>query len=330
MSENKKPTKQPEIIPLPTEDTTSVPRKIKEPPYFLVLNQQKQQYFQAFNEQRRNDRIERIKAIQNKRGSKVIVYYSVSLLDFGDAKILAELLQSIGKQKNLDLFLLSPGGYVDPAFKMAKLCRDFSEEKFSVIIPYYAKSAATLLSLGADELVMGHPSEIGPIDPRIRVKDNYGREVDVSATAIKDALKVIEELSGESPGKSLKYMPLIEKINLDTLGEYERALKASKQYAKTLLETSNLLKDKSKAEEVANSLATGYYSHGYAIYADEARDKLGFNIVFIENEDEWKPIWQLYNLYEAFIDDSKTATQMVTTVFEAEEFHISKPKPLKK
>jgi len=330
MSENKKPTKQPEIIPLPTEDTTSVPRKIKEPPYFLVLNQQKQQYFQAFDEQRRNDRIERIKAIQNKRGSKVIVYYSVSLLDFGDAKILAELLQSIGKQKNLDLFLLSPGGYVDPAFKMAKLCRDFSEEKFSVIIPYYAKSAATLLSLGADELVMGHPSEIGPIDPRIRVKDNYGREVDVSATAIKDALKVIEELSGESPGKSLKYMPLIEKINLDTLGEYERALKASKQYAKTLLETSNLLKDKSKAEEVTNSLATGYYSHGYAIYADEARDKLGFNIVFIENEDEWKPIWQLYNLYEAFIDDSKTATQMVTTVFEAEEFHISKPKPLKK
>ncbi len=330
MSENKKPTKQPEIIPLPTEDTTSVPRKIKEPPYFLVLNQQKQQYFQAFNEQRRNDRIERIKAIQNKRGSKVIVYYSVSLLDFGDAKILAELLQSIGKQKKLDLFLLSPGGYVDPAFKMAKLCRDFSEEKFSVIIPYYAKSAATLLSLGADELVMGHPSEIGPIDPRIRVKDNYGREVDVSATAIKDALKVIEELSGESPEKSLKYMPLIEKINLDTLGEYERALKASKQYARTLLETSNLLKDKSKAEEVADSLATGYYSHGYAIYADEARDKLGFNIVFIENEDEWKPIWQLYNLYEAFIDDSKTATQMVTTVFEAEEFHISKPKPLKK
>lgn len=213
---------------------------------------------------------------------------------------------------------------------MAKLCRDFSEEKFSVIIPYYAKSAAILLSLGADELVMGHPSEIGPIDPRIRVKDNYGRELDVSATAIKDALKVIEELSGESPEKSLKYMPLIEKINLDTLGEYERVLKASQQYAEALFRTSNLLKDKSKAEDVANSLATGYYSHGYAIYADEARDKLGFNIVFIENEDEWKPIWQLYNLYEAFIDDSKTTTQMVTTVFETEEFHISKPKPLKK
>jgi len=330
MSENKEPIKKPEVVPLPTEDTAVVSKKLKEPPYFLILNQQKQQYFQSYGEQRRNDRVQRIKAIQNKRNSKVIVYYSVSILDFNDAKILAELLQSIGKQKKLDLFLLSPGGYVDPAFKMAKLCRDFSEESFSVIIPHYAKSAATLLSLGADELVMGHPSEIGPIDPRIRVKDNYGREVDVSATAIKDALKVIEELSGESPEKSLKYMPLIEKINLDTLGEYERALKASQQYAKTLLETGKLLNDKSKAEEVANNLAKDYYSHGYAIYADEAKDKLGFNIKFIDDDDEWKPIWQLYNLYEAFIEDSKTENQMITTIFEAEEFHISKPQLLKK
>lgn len=128
----------------------------------------------------------------------------------------------------------------------------------------------------------------------------------MSATAIKEALKVIEELSEGTPEKSLKYMPLIEKINLDTLGEYERALKASKQYAKALLETGKLLKDKSKAEEVAENLATGYYSHGYAIYADEAKDKLGFNVKFIDDDNEWKPIWQLYNLYDALIEDSKT------------------------
>lgn len=324
------PVKKPESIPLPTQDTPVESKPIKEPPYFLTLNQAKQQYFQSYDEQRRNDRIQRIKAIQKSRDSKVLVYYSISTLDFDDAKIFAELLQNIGKQKKLDLFLLSPGGYVDPAFKMAKLCRDYSEEKFSVIIPYYAKSAATLLSIGADELVMGHPSEIGPIDPRIKVKDNYGREINVSATAIKDALKVIEELCGDSSERSLKYMPLIEKINLDTLGEYERALGASLQYAKTLLETGNLLTDKSKVNEVAENLAKKYYSHGYAIYADEAKEKLNFNIDFIEDENKWKPIWQLYNLYESFIEDSKTNTHMVTTIFEAEEFHISKPRPINK
>ena len=328
MSENKKAVKEPEPISLPSEEAAVAPQKRFREPYFITIKQQKKQYLQGYNNQRRNDRIERIKAIQNKRGSKIIVYYSISMLDFNDAKILAELLQSVGKQEKLDLFLLSPGGFVDPAFKMAKLCRDFAEKKFSVIIPYYAKSAATLLSLGADELVMGHPSEIGPIDPRIRVKDNYGREMNVSATAIKDALKVIEELSGDSPERSLKYMPLIEKINLDTLGEYERALKASKQYAQTLLETGALLQDKSKAEDVAKNLATEYYSHGYAIYADEAKSKLNFKVDFIDDENTWSPIWQLYNLYEAFVEDSKTATKMITTIFEAEEFHISKPQSL--
>jgi len=325
---NKQPAKKPEPIPLPSEESTTVPTKRFQEPYFITLKKQKEQYFQSYAQQRRRDRLERIRAIQEMRRSKLIVYYSVSLLDFSDAKILTELFQSIGKQERLDLFLLSPGGFVDPAFKMAKLCRNFAKKKFSVIIPYYAKSAATLLSLGSDELVMGHPSEIGPIDPRIRVKDNYGREMDVSATAIKDALKVIEDLSKGAPEKSLKYMPLIEKINLDTLGEYERALKASQQYAQRLLESGKLLKDKTKAKEVAEKLATGYYSHGYAIYAEEAKNKLNFNVVFIEDEKHWSPIWQLYNLYEAFIDDSKTGREMVTTIFESEEFFISKPKSL--
>ncbi len=327
-AKSKNPVKKPEPIPLPSEERTTVPTKRFQEPYFITLRKQKQQYFQSYEQQRRTDRLERIKAIQEKRKSKLIVYYSVNLLDFNDAKLLAELFQSIGKQERLDLFLLSPGGFVDPAFKMAKLCRSFAKKKFSVIIPYYAKSAATLLSLGSDELVMGYPSEIGPIDPRIRVKDNYGREINVSATAIKDALKVIEDLSKGAPEKSLKYMPLIEKINLDTLGEYERALKASQQYAQILLESGRLLKDKTKAKEVAENLATGYYSHGYAIYAEEAKNKLNFNVIFIEDEKDWAPIWQLYNLYEAFIEDSKTDREIVTTIFESEEFFVSRPKPL--
>ena len=42
-----------------------------------------------------------------------------------------------------------------------------SKGKFSVLIPYYAKSAATLLSLAADEIVMGPMGELGPVDPSV-------------------------------------------------------------------------------------------------------------------------------------------------------------------
>ena len=91
---------------------------------------------------------------------------------------------------------------------------------------------------------MGSASELGPTDPRIEIKDEYGRKINVSATSVEDALKVIEERTSSDPVKSLKYMPLIERINLNTLGEYRRALLSSKQYAEELLKTGKLIKDK--------------------------------------------------------------------------------------
>lgn len=204
---------------------------------------------------------------------------------------------------------------------MAMLCRDFAIDNFGVIIPHYAKSAATLLCLGSDEIIMGPASEIGPSDPRIEIKDEYGRKINVSATSVEDALKVIEEYTQGDPIKSLKYMPLIEKINLNTLGEYRRALSSSKQYAEELLKTGNLLKNKRKYKAVAKKLATSYYSHGYPIKSDVARSELDFNVIDAD-EKLWQAIWQLHKLYDAMIKESRDGKTMITTIFEAEEFSL--------
>ena len=317
--------KEPEVLPLPEQQPTQRPSDIFEEPYFSVLERDKQQNKLAFENSRHNARIERIKAIQSARKSKVIVYYSVDTLSYNDAEILFDLLQSVDKQKRLDLFLLSPGGLADPAFKMACLCRDFAEDNFGVIIPHYAKSAATLLCLGSDELVMGSASEIGPTDPRIEIKDEYGRKINVSATSVEDALTVIEEHTSSDPVKSLKYMPLIERINLNTLGEYRRALLSSKQYAEELLKTGKLIKDKKKFKSIAKRLATTYYSHGYPIKSDVAKNELNFNVTDAD-DNLWKAIWQLHKLYDAMIKESRDGKTMITTIFEAEEFSM----PIKK
>jgi ClpP class serine protease len=110
-------------------------------------------------------RKERIRRLQDIRQSQLIVYYSLQPLNRRDAELFYEVLTTLRDVRNLELFLLSPGGFADSAFKMARLCqRIVGEGRFSVLIPYYAKSAATILALGADELVMGAPSELGPID----------------------------------------------------------------------------------------------------------------------------------------------------------------------
>lgn len=318
--------REPEPIELPESLEGEKREGLLEEPYFIQLDRGKQSNKSSFENSRRNARVERIKRIQELRKSKVVVYYSLDTLSLKDAEILFDLLQSVGKRNKLDLFLLSPGGFSDPAFKMAILCRDFADENFGVIIPHYAKSAATLLCLGSDELVMGAASEIGPVDPRIQIRDEYGRNVNVSATSVEDALKVIEEYTKDDPIKSLKYMPLVERINLNTLGEYRRALSSSKQYAEKLLKTGKLLKSPNKFKVIAKKLATDYYSHGYPITYEAAKSDLKFNVTLADDQ-LWKAIWQLHKLYDAMIMDSRDDKSMITTIFEAEEFIVAITKP---
>jgi len=52
-----------------------------------------------------------------------------------------------------------------------------------IIIPYGAMSAATMLACGADELVMGKHSFLGPIDPQVIVHTRLGLQV-IPAQAI--------------------------------------------------------------------------------------------------------------------------------------------------
>ena len=65
------------------------------------------------------------------------------------------------------MVLLSDGGKIEPAYLISKVCKRLSKERFVVSIPRKAKSAATLICLGADEVHMGFLSELGPIDPQI-------------------------------------------------------------------------------------------------------------------------------------------------------------------
>ena len=66
----------------------------------------------------------------------------------------------------LDVFLVSNGGDSVVPWRLVSLFREFAKS-FNVLIPYRAYSAATLLALGADEIVMHPFGELGPIDPTV-------------------------------------------------------------------------------------------------------------------------------------------------------------------
>jgi hypothetical protein len=313
----RQPSRPPERLPLPASTPGAQPFPVSMP-FFIRLSQERDAYMRAFENQRTNTRREHIRQIQQARSSRVVVYYSVETLTMRHAELLQDLLAMRPPNENLDLFLLSPGGYADPAYKMVQLCRASCTKRFAILIPYYAKSAATLLCLGADELLMGSASEVGPIDPRIQVRDQYGRLVNISAVSIRDALDLLEGRSKGSPEKALLYGPLLEKVDINLVGEYERALKSSEQFAGKLLTKYMLSKDHAKAAEVAKALSTGYWSHGYPINSVEARDGLGLNAVDAP-KDLWQIMWQLHKLYDALVRESGTPTERTAAIFESED-----------
>lgn len=81
-------------------------------------------------------------------------------------KHLLGLVEGSPQNKRIDLFLYSRGGDVSVPWRIVTMIREFCEE-FCVLIPYKAHSAATMIALGADRIVMGKKAELSPIDPTL-------------------------------------------------------------------------------------------------------------------------------------------------------------------
>lgn len=105
------------------------------------------------------------------RKNAVVAHIAREALNSTDVPILGSILRSVGDVDVLNLILQSPGGEGTCVEKIVSLCRAQCK-MFRVIIPNEAKSAATMIALGADQIVMGPCSELGPIDAQIAVVSN--------------------------------------------------------------------------------------------------------------------------------------------------------------
>ena len=198
---------------------------------------------------------------------------------------LHKILRSIKKENKLFLILESPGGELDSAAKIINICKEYSQE-FNVIVPFYAKSAASLIALSADNLFLGNAGEIGPIDPQVK---HPALNMFFPALAIKDAIEVTE--SSKDPYVK---MSLADKIDPYLMGAYQRTLKEAGQH----LEKSNLIKSSKDKEKVIKELTQTYISHGYPICAKEC-SRIGIKTSKFKND---KIFEKVYTLFEEHVD----------------------------
>jgi len=172
---------------------------------------------------------------------------------------------------------------------------------FNILIPYKAQSAATLLSLGADKIIMGKKAELGPIDPTL-VKATIGEwalpQQEISVEDVNSFLSFVKERANINDQSALAQVvgTLVNQISPLTLGTVNRQNSHIRLVARKLLTSRKEKMDEEKINAIIETLTEKIYSHGHAIGRKEAKD-IGLPIIFPDGKTE-NLIWQLYLKYE--------------------------------
>jgi len=179
-------------------------------------------------------------------------------------------LLSFKEEKDIILFLRSKGGSPEPAYLISRLCNKYKKKKFIISVPAEAKSAATLLSFGADEIHMGPMSELGPIDIQVD---------GIPLLSVSSALKKIASIVQEYPKSSNMFSDyLTRNLSISHIGYYDRVTESAVQYAQILLAGKHDENTKT-VSEIANHFTNHYKDHGFVIDVDESKSILGSYMV---------------------------------------------------
>ncbi len=217
----------------------------------------------------------------------LFLFRATGMIDDFDSDRIYSSCVSKDKSKNILLIINSSGGRIEPAYLISKCCKEYTEKKFIVSIPRRAKSAATLISLGADEIHMGSLSEIGPIDPQMQ---------GLPALSLSSALECLASLCKKYPESSQMFAEYLARtLSLNMLGYFERISESAEHYAIRLLQDKENFKN--KANEVAHKLVYEYKNHAFVIDKNEALELLGSEIVKIDTL-EYRLGDQIYRLLE--------------------------------
>ena len=278
---------------------------------------------------------EAIKEIEELTGHRVVAYVSRRSLGPWDILPFYRLLAGIGHQEDLSIIVQSSGGYPDDAFKLATVIHEFGD-RITFIVPSFANSAATLLCLSGNKILMGPVSELGPTNPMMSVdqrlitptvmepEGSSGRrewieppERRMAAHALRDFLIAAGVLTSEGDYDPEKLSVYMTKgvLNPFLLGDFERSGKIALQYAQNLLRTYMFKGDGDDDDRVlraATALCEGYYDHSYPIGRKEARDDLGLEVTDMR-DDLWDRTSKLVSAYDQMMADQNIARVIETS-----------------
>ncbi len=230
----------------------------------------------------RNARASLIKKLEMKLGARVITMihrqerislFGIPIYKFIDIEDSEEVLRAIRMtppDQPIAMILHTPGGLLLAASQIALALKRHPAKKI-VIVPHYAMSGGTLISLAADEIWMDPDAVLGPVDPQLTWQGGQ-----YPAPSI---VKAVKEKG-------------VDKVNDQTLIMADIAEKALQQ-TKNLV--TKLLQDKLTEEQINKAiqkLVMGTYTHDWPITPEDLQE-IGLKV-----KTQLPPeIYQLMDLY---------------------------------
>jgi len=264
-------------------------RSFEDSPFLAVMKE---------THQHEDVRLPLIKKLEDILSAKVVSYFTSfgnkdAQIDNRDAEMLESMLSSEPTDKKIVLFLSSPGGQGMAAERIVNIFRAYSKNRFEVMVPHMAKSAATMICFGSSLIHMSETAELGPVDPQVPYwsKDEDEEPDWISA---EEYVRSYDKLvKAASDGKAKRLEPFIQQLaryDARFIEKLRSAQKLAEDISIRLLKSS-MMKAKTPVE-IRKCIdvfltQTRAISHGRMINHQEAVD-CGLSIKLV---DLHSPLW---------------------------------------
>lgn len=279
-----------------------------------------------------------LKAVQAERGNPLISFFMSDKMYINEECVipLYDQLQRIStaEGKPLDIFLYSRGGTTETPWKIVTLIHEYFPY-YNVLIPYRAHSAATHVSIGASELIMGPLSELSPVDPTrmhpLLPKDQDGQPIPISVQDLKYCISFLKnEAKDRYTAEAVAeiYTELFRYINPLALGAIEQSYRLARLISRKILETRmDPAKEAKKIQHIVDILSADYQSHAYPINRHEVVHDLGLNGV-APSAPLWKAMWNLFLYYrelttQSFQDEKSDLKIRYLAFIDSEKYQVA-------
>lgn len=256
--------------------------------------------FYRANHAERYARQELIDEIQSETGINLISFVCgrSATIARDDVMAFQDLLHNVAPETRLDLLLHTPGGDVDTAEKLLSMVRDtVKTARLRVIVPDFAKSAGTLIAIGADSIVMSDTSELGPMDPQFELRDARGNILVHSVLHYLAAYQEHSEALRKNPDDRVAAI-MLSKLEPETVKLVQSVRDRATRCAERALQLGMFRNkpDRNHTAVAGRLVSIDHYpSHRQRIGWDEAKKDLQLEVEYLlPSTRVWQKFWELH------------------------------------